>query len=70
LDFDQLDLIRVQQAATYSTRKPATWGDGDWNIAPGGTQGNPSVGDGIFNQCDIIAAQQAAFCVDFRFRTA
>lgn len=59
LDFDQLDLVRVQIAAKYLTGQPATWGDGDWNGAPGGRPGNPPAGDGLFNQFDIIAAQQA-----------
>lgn len=58
-DFDQLDLVRVQIAAKYLTGEAATWGDGDWNAAPGGSQGNPPAGDGLFNQLDIVAAQQA-----------
>jgi hypothetical protein len=56
LDFDQLDLVRVQIAAKYLTGQPATWGEGDWNGAPGGTPGNPPTGDGFFDQLDIIAA--------------
>lgn len=56
LDFDQLDLIRVQQAAKYLTGQPATWGSGDWNGAPGGAPGNPPTGDGRFDQDDIMAA--------------
>jgi hypothetical protein len=60
LDFDQLDLVRVQVAAKYLTGHVATWGQGDWNGAPGGSQGNPPAGDGLFNQLDIVAAQQAA----------
>jgi type VI protein secretion system component Hcp len=59
LDFDQLDLVRVQQAGTYLMDKPATWGSGDWNAAPGGFVGSPPIGDGRFNQLDIVAAQQA-----------
>ena len=55
-DFDQLDLVQVQVAAKYLTGQPATWGEGDWNGAPGGSQGNPPAGDGQFNQRDIIAA--------------
>ena len=56
LDFDQLDLVRVQVAAKYLTGKPATWGEGDWvnSITPWDM--NPSVGDGLFNQFDIIAS--------------
>jgi hypothetical protein len=56
LAFDQLDLIQVQQAAKYLTGQPATWGQGDWNGAPGGRVGMPPVGDGLFNQLDIVAA--------------
>jgi hypothetical protein len=59
LDFDQLDLVKVQIASKYLTGRAATWGDGDWNAAPGGTQGSPPPGDGFFNQRDIIAAQLA-----------
>ena len=36
LDFDQLDLVQVQIAAKYLTGQAATWGEGDWNGAPGG----------------------------------
>jgi hypothetical protein len=59
LDFDQLDLVKVQAAGKYLTAGPATWGEGDWNGAPGGSPGNPPLGDGAFNQGDIIAALQA-----------
>ena len=55
-DFDQLDLVKVQVAAKYLSGQAATWGDGDWNGAPGGTQGNPPVGNGLFDQLDIIGA--------------
>lgn len=47
-EFDQLDIVLVQQAAKYLTGEPATWSEGDWN------------NDGVFNQLDIVAAQQAA----------
>ena len=56
LDFDQLDLVQVQVAAKYLTGQAATWGEGDWNGAPGGEVGIPPAGDGLFNQLDIIAA--------------
>ena len=56
LDFDQFDLIKVQIAGKYLTGQSATWGDGDWNGAPGGEPGNPPAGDGRFDQLDIIAA--------------
>ena len=59
MDFDQFDLVQVQQAAKYLTGLPATWGEGDWNGAPGGSPGNPPVGDGQFDQMDIIAANLA-----------
>jgi hypothetical protein len=60
LRFDQLDLLRVQQSGKYLTGQTATWGDGDWNGAPGGTVGNPPAGDGVFNQFDIVAAASPA----------
>jgi hypothetical protein len=56
LKFDQLDLVKVQVAAKYLTGRPATWGEGDWNAAPGGEPGNPPTGNGTFDQLDIIAA--------------
>ena len=59
LDFDQLDLVRVQIAAKYLTGQAATWGEGDWNGAPGGKQGEPPAGDGVFDQLDIIGALSA-----------
>ena len=31
LDFDQLDLVKVQIAAKYLTGQPANWSEGDWN---------------------------------------
>ena len=59
LDFDQLDLVRVQIAAKYLTGQAATWGDGDWNGGPGGKQGEPPAGNSRFDQLDIIAALNA-----------
>ena len=56
LDFDQLDLVKVQVAGKYLTGQAATWGEGDWNGAPGGEPGNPPPGNGFFDQRDIIAA--------------
>ncbi len=56
LAFDQLDIGRVSQSAKYLTGQPATWGEGDWNGAPGGAPGRPPGGDGVFNQRDIVAA--------------
>ena len=59
LDFDQLDLVAVQIAGKYLTGQAATWGEGDWDNAPGGEPGNPPVGDNLFNQLDIIQALNA-----------
>jgi hypothetical protein len=59
LDFDQFDLIKVQIAAKYLTSEPATWGEGDWDGAPGGRPGNPPPGDGQFDTQDIVAALNA-----------
>ena len=56
LDFDQLDLVQVQVAAKYLSGQAATWGEGDWNGAPGGEVGNPPAGNNLFDQLDIIAA--------------
>jgi hypothetical protein len=56
LQFDQLDLVKVQVAAKYLTGQAATWGEGDWDGAPGGKVGDPPPGDGQFNQLDVIAA--------------
>jgi hypothetical protein len=61
LDFDQIDLVQVQIAAKYLTGQPATWGEGDWDGAPGGSQSEPPAGDGFFSQTDIIAALSAGF---------
>ena len=59
LKFDQLDLVKVQIAAKYLTGQAATWGEGDWNGAPGGSPGNPPPGNGLFDQQDIVAALAA-----------
>jgi hypothetical protein len=56
LSFDQLDLVQVLQANKYMTGEAATWGQGDWNGAPGGEPGSPPAGDGVFDQLDVIAA--------------
>ena len=58
LDFDQLDLVLVQQSAKYLTVQLATWGEGDWDGGPGGYPGEPPPGDGLFDQKDIVAALQ------------
>jgi hypothetical protein len=59
LDFDQLDLVKVQIVAKYLTGQAATWGEGDWNGAPGGSATSPPAGNGRFDQLDIIAALNA-----------
>ena len=59
LDFDQADLVRASQSAKYLTGESATWGEGDWNGAPGGSPGNPPVGDETFDQLDILATLRA-----------
>jgi hypothetical protein len=59
LKFDPIDLVRVQVAAKYLSGAVATWGEGDWDGAPGGSPGNPPRGDGFFNQFDILAALSA-----------
>jgi hypothetical protein len=55
-DFDQLDLVKVQISAKYLTGVAATWGEGDWNGAPGGSKGSPPPGNNRFDQLDIVAA--------------
>lgn len=57
-DFDQIDLVKVQVAAKYLTGEAATWGEGDWDGAPGGSVADkmPPLGNGQFDQLDIIAA--------------
>ena len=37
-EFNQLDLVQVQIAAKYLTGAAATWGEGDWDGAPGGSR--------------------------------
>ena len=57
--FDQLDVVQVQIAGKYLSGAPATWGEGDWDGAPGGIPGQPPPGDSLFDQKDIIAALQS-----------
>ena len=58
LDFDQLDIVKVSVAAKYLSGDAATWGDGDWDGAPGGSPGSPPAGNGFFDQGDIVASLQ------------
>jgi hypothetical protein len=61
LKFDQIDLVQVQIGAKYLSGQAATWGQGDWDGAPGGGVGDPPTGDGLFDQVDIIAALSGGF---------
>jgi hypothetical protein len=61
LDFDQADLVRVLIAGRYLTGQSATWGQGDWNGAPGGRVGEPPPGDNRFDHLDIIAALDSPY---------
>ena len=55
-EFDQADVVQVMQSGKYLTDEIVGWEDGDWDGAPGGRAGHPPVGDGFFNQKDIVAA--------------
>lgn len=57
--FDASDIIEVLQAGKYLTGEPVTWGEGDWDSAPGGASGDPPAGNGTFDQLDLIAAMVA-----------
>ena len=60
VNFDQQDVLQVLvQGSKYLTGQTATWGEGDWDGAPGGYPGEPPEGNGLFDQGDIIAALQA-----------
>ena len=58
-DFDQDDIVQVQLAGKYLSRRSTTWDEGDWNGGPGGGPGHPPAGDRRFNQLDIVAALSA-----------
>lgn len=53
LYIDQADFIQAFESGKYFKDEPATWSEGDWNGAPGGTVGQPPVGDGHFDLGDI-----------------
>jgi hypothetical protein len=56
LQFDFDDLFLALSSGKYETGLAATWGEGDWTGAPGGTVGNPPSGDGVFDFSDIFTA--------------
>ena len=56
LEFDSHDFVITLQHAKYLTGPTATWEQGDWNGAPGGSPGSPPPGDEVFNQTDLIAS--------------
>ena len=58
-DFDEYDIVLVQQGGKYLTGQAADWSQGDWDGAPGGTAGTPPPGNGFFDQIDLVAAQIA-----------
>ena len=51
-----MDLLAVLLSNKYLSGQPATWGEGDWDGAPGGTPNDPPEGDGFFDQLDVVAA--------------
>ena len=59
--FDPADITQVLKTGTYQTGLPAQWGDGDWDGAPGGEPSNPPLGNGFFDQQDLLAALEADF---------
>jgi hypothetical protein len=69
LVFDQRDLIQALARGKYLTGLRATWGEGDWNRAPGGRPGAPPVGDRLFDQFDIIAAAGSGVYLTGRYAT-
>jgi hypothetical protein len=46
-DFDQDDIVLIQQAGKYLQGRSASWEDGDWNGGPGGAREIllPAMGD-------------------------
>lgn len=58
LRFDQIDIIQIAQAGKYLAGLRATWGEGDWDGAPGGIPGLPPPGNGFFDQVDLVSALQ------------
>jgi hypothetical protein len=65
LVFGPTDIVLVLQAGKYLSGHPATWGEGDWERAPGGQPGNPPAGDALFDIRDLIAALGTSrYCLD------
>jgi hypothetical protein len=56
LDINFDDIFQVVARGKYETGQPATWGEGDWDGAPGGEPGIPPIGDGVFDFNDAFAA--------------
>ncbi len=56
LTFDEADIIMAYKAAKYDSSAWATWAEGDWQGAPGGSPGDPPAGDGRFDGKDLLAA--------------
>jgi hypothetical protein len=56
LEFNFDDIFQVLARGKYETGQPATWGEGDWDGAPGGSPGNPPTGSGEFDFDDIFAS--------------
>jgi len=56
LRFDSHDLVITLQHGKYLSGTAATWEQGDWDGAPGGSPGSPPVGNGFSDQLDIIAS--------------
>ncbi len=55
-EFNAADLVLAFAAGRYKTTGPAAWAEGDWDGAPGGSAGSPPVGDGLFDEVDLVAA--------------
>jgi hypothetical protein len=56
LEFNFDDIFQVLARGKYETGQPATWGEGDWDGAPGGSPGSPPTGSGQFDFDDIFAS--------------
>ena len=64
LEFNFDDVLMVLSVGKFETGRRATWGEGDWNGAPGTSSnvpGNPPQGNGFFDFDDILAALRTGF---------